>query len=213
MHLLAALGILVAIIWALVAFPSLRIAALILVVGGVIIYYSASEKAAQEQKQDEAKKQQEQAAFEARQHAYCQAEQKRWTIVPASQIDIRNPSLTQGQLYGVINDEYTVTASVKNKSKSRVMALRLNVTALDCPAQDARTTDCDVVGRGDITFDTDMPAGEVRQVNGRITLRDVPKPRGVFSSRLAVKGVRALLNESDDPIEAFFGPLEHAPCN
>jgi hypothetical protein len=73
----------------------------------------------------------------------------------------------------LINDDYTITASVKNKSKSKVTALRLNVTALDCPTQDARTTDCDIVGRSDGTFDADIPAGEVRQINGKITLREI----------------------------------------
>jgi len=202
LYLFVPLAVLVGVIWALVVFPSFRVVAVILVVLGVVAYFVTSEKAAQEQKQQDAKKAQEQeqqrVAFEAEQKDYCQAEQKRWTIVPASQIEIRSPSLTQGQFYGVINDDYTFTASAKNKSKSKVTALRFNVTALDCPTQDARVTDCDTVGHSDGTFDADIPAGEVRQINGKITLRDVPKPRGVFSPRFAVSGVRAPIDRSDD---------------
>jgi hypothetical protein len=195
LYLIVPLAVLIGVIWALVVFPSFRVVALILVVLGVGAYFVASEKAAQEQKQQEAKKAQEEAQqrieFETKQRDYCQAERKRWTIVPASQIEVRNPSLTQGQFYGVVNDEYTFAASAKNKSKFKVTALRFNITALDCPTQDARVTDCDIVGHSDGTFDADIPAGEVRQIKGKVTLRDVPKPRGMFSPRFAVNGVRA----------------------
>jgi hypothetical protein len=79
-----------------------------------------------------------------------------------------------------------------------VTALRLNVTALDCPTQDARPTDCDIVGRSVGTFDANIPAGEVWQINGKVTLRGVPKTSGVFLPRFAVSGVRAPIDQSDD---------------
>ena len=112
LYLIVPLAVLVAVIWALVVFPSFRI---ILVALGAIVYFSASEKASLQQKQEDAKKEQERVAFEARQKDYCQAEQKRWSIVPPSQIEIRNPSLTQnGQRYGVINDGYTEQIKIKS---------------------------------------------------------------------------------------------------
>jgi hypothetical protein len=197
LYLIVLLAVIVGVIWALVVFPSFRVVAVILVGLSMGAYVMVSEKTAQEQKQQELKKEQERATFEAEQKAYCEAEKRRWAIVPASQIEIRDPSLSRGQFWDGNNDNYAFTASAKNKSKSKVTGLRLNVTALDCPTQDARPTDCDIVGHSDGTFDADIPTGEVREINGRVTLRDVPKPRGVFSPRFAVSGVRAAIDQSD----------------
>jgi Tfp pilus assembly protein PilE len=202
LYIVVSLAVLIGLIWMLVVFPSFRIVALILVVLGAVAYYTMREKAEREQKQQEAAKAQEdqqaRIKFEADQKAYCQAEQKRWTIVPASQIEIRNPSLAPDQFYGSISNDFTFAASAKNKSKYKVTALRLNVTALDCPTQDAKTTDCDIVGRSTGTFDANIPAGEVRQINGKFSMPSVPKANGVFSPRFAVNGVRAPIDQSDD---------------
>jgi hypothetical protein len=148
----------------------------------------ASENATQEKKQQEAENEHERT--EQRNH--CQAEQKRWSIVSTSQIEISDASLT-----GIGNNDYNISAVVKNKSESKVIGLRLSVTALDCPTQDAQAADCDIFGRVE-TFESDIPAGEVRQINSKITIRGVAKPRHVVSPRLAVNGVRAPLNQSDD---------------
>jgi hypothetical protein len=148
----------------------------------------ASENSAQEKKQQEAENEHEQTAQRTR----CQAEQKRWSIVSASQIEIGDPSLT-----GISNDDYNISAIVNNKSESKVIGLRLSVTARDCPTQDAPVADCDIFGRVE-TFESDIPAGEVRQINRKITIRGVAKPRHVVSPKLAVNGVRAPLNQSDD---------------
>ena len=148
----------------------------------------AGENAAQEKKQQEAENKHERTAQRTR----CQAEHKRWSIVSASQIEISDPSLT-----GIGNDDYNISAVVNNKSKSKVIGLRLSITARDCPAQDAQVADCDIFGRVE-TFESDIPAGEVRQINRKITIRGVAKPRHVVSPMLAVNGVRAPLNQSDD---------------
>jgi hypothetical protein len=47
------------------------------------------------------------------------------------------------------------------------------------------------------TFETDIPAGEVRQINRKITMRGVEKPRYVVSPKFVVNGVRA---PSDDAL-------------
>jgi Tfp pilus assembly protein PilE len=202
LYIVVPLAVLIGVIWALVVFPSFRVVAVILAVLGTVAYYTMSEKAEKERKQQEAVKeredQQARIKFEADQKAYCQAEQKRWTIVPASQIEIRNPSLTPEQFYGSISNDFTFAASAKNKSKYKVTALRLNVTALDCPTQDAKATDCDIVGRSVGIFDANIPAGEVRQINGKFTMPGVPKSNGVFSPRFAVNGVRAPIDQADD---------------
>jgi len=202
LYIVVSLAVLIGIIWMLVVFPSFRVVALILVVLGAVAYYTMSENADHERKQQEAVKAQEdqqaQIKFEADQVAYCQAEQKRWTIVPASQIEIRNPSLTPEQFYGSASNDFTFAASAKNKSRYKVTALRLNVTALDCPKQDSKAIDCDIVGRSDAVFDAGIPAGEVRQINGKFFMPGVPKSNGVFSPRFAVNGVRAPIDQSDD---------------
>jgi hypothetical protein len=148
----------------------------------------ASENAAQEKTQQEAENEHERTAQRAR----CQAEQKRWSIVSASQIEISDASLT-----GIGNDDYNISAVVNNKSESKVIGLRLSITARDCPTQDAQVADCDIFGRVE-TFESDIPVGEVRNINRKITIRGVAKPRYVVSPRLAVNGVRAPLNQSDD---------------
>jgi Tfp pilus assembly protein PilE len=202
LYIVVPLAVLIGLIWMLVVFPSFRVVALILVVLGTVAYYTMREKADREQKQQEAVKAQEdqqaRIKFEADQKAYCQAEQKRWTIVPASQIEIRNPSLAPEQFYGSISNDFTFAASAKNKSRYKVTALRLNVTALDCPTQDAKITDCDIVGRSIGTFDANIPAGEVRQINGKFSMPGVPKTNGVFSPRFVVSAVRAPSDQSDD---------------
>jgi hypothetical protein len=150
-------------------------------------YFWPSENAAQEKKQQEAENEHERTAQRNR----CQAEQKRWSIVSASQIEISEPSLT-----GIGNDDYNFSAVVRNKSDSKVIGLRLSVTARDCLTQDAPVADCDIFGRVE-TFESDIPAGEVRQINRKITIRGA-KPRYVVSPRLAVNGVRVTLSQSDD---------------
>jgi hypothetical protein len=148
----------------------------------------ASENAAQEKKQQEAENEHERTAQRTR----CQAEQKRWSIVSASQIEISDASLT-----GIGNDDYNISAVVNNKSESGVIGLRLSVTARDCPTQDAPVADCDIFGRVE-TFESHIPAGEVRKINRKITIRGAKKPRYAVSPRLAVNGVRATLSQSDD---------------
>jgi hypothetical protein len=148
----------------------------------------ASENAVQEKKQQESENEHERTAQRIR----CQAEQKRWSIVSASQIEISDASLT-----GIGDDDYNISAVVKNKSEFKVIGLRLSVTARGCPTQDAQSADCDIFGRVE-TFESDIPAGEVRQIDRKITIRGVAKPRYVVSPRLAVNGVRAPLNQSDN---------------
>src|ERR1022692_4124463 len=101
LYLFVPLAVLVGFIWALVVFPSFRIVAIILVALGVGGYFVLSEKDERENKQLEAAKAQEEQhrkiEFEAEQKDYCQAEQKKWAIVSASQIEIRDPSLAQKQ--------------------------------------------------------------------------------------------------------------------
>jgi hypothetical protein len=158
----------------------------------------ASENAAQEKEQQEAENEHERIAQRNR----CQSEQKRWSIVSASQIEISDVSLT-----GIGNDDYNIGALVNNKSESKVIGLRLSVTARDCPTQDAQVTDCDIFGRVE-TFETDIPAGAVRKINTKIPIRGVANPRYVVSPRLAVNGVRAPLNQSDDaPVSDLSGWL------
>ena len=147
-----------------------------------------SENTAQEKEQQEAGNEHERIAQRNR----CQAEQKRWSIVSASQIEISDVSLT-----GIGNDDYKISALVNNRSEYKVIGLRLSVTARDCPTQDAQVADCDIFGRVE-TFGSEIPAGEVRKIDRKITIRGVANPRHVVSPRLAVNGVRAPLSRSDD---------------
>ena len=196
LYLIVTLAVLLGIIWAPHVSPSFRIVAVILAALVAIGYFwpskKASENAIQEKKQQEVENEQERKMFEAEQRKDCQAEQKRWSIISASQIEISDASLA-----GIGNSDYNMSAVVKNKSESKVIGLRLSVTARACPTQDAQPADCDIFGRVE-TFESDIPAGEVRQINRKITIRGVGQARHVVSPRFAVNGVRAPLNQSDD---------------
>jgi hypothetical protein len=144
----------------------------------------ASENAAQEKKQQVAENKHKQIAA-AEQRTRCEYEQEPWSNESASQIEISDPSLT-----GIGNYDYNISAVVKNKSDDEVTGLRLSITARDCPTQDTQVAECDIFGRVE-TFETDIPAGEVRQINGKITIRDVEKPRYVVSPKFVVNDVRA----------------------
>jgi hypothetical protein len=144
----------------------------------------ASENAVYEKKQQVTVNERERIAA-AEQTTRCQVEQEQWSNESASQIEISDPSLT-----GMGNYDYNISAVVKNKSESEVTGLRLSITARDCPTQDAQVADCDIFGRVE-TFETDIRAGEVRQINGKITIRGVEKPRYVASPKFAVNDVRA----------------------
>ena len=100
-------------------------------------------------------------------------------------------------LTGIGNHDYNISAIIKNKSEFRVIGLRLSITARDCPTQDAPATDCDIFGRVE-TFESDIPAGKVRKINRKITIRGVAKPRYAVWPKVAVNGVRASLSQSDD---------------
>jgi hypothetical protein len=180
-HVSPSFGILVLILGALVA------------IGYFLGGEKSNENAAQEKKQHEAQNEPERTAFEAEQRNRCLAEQKRWSIVSASQIEISDASLT-----GIGNSDYNISAVVKNISEFKVIGLRLSITARDCPTQDAQIDECDIIGRVD-TFESDIPVGEVRQINRKITIRDVAEPRHVVSPKFAVNGVRAPLDQSDNP--------------
>jgi membrane protein implicated in regulation of membrane protease activity len=196
LYLIVTLAVLLGIVWAPHVSPSLRIVAVILAALVAIGYFwpgeKASENAPQEKKQQEVENEQERKMFEAEQRKDCQAEQKRWSIVSTSQIEISDASLT-----GIGDSDYNISAVVKNKSESKVIGLRLSVTARACPTQDTQPADCDIFGRVE-TFASDIPAGEVRQINRKITIRGVGEARLVVSPSFAVNGVRAPLDQSDD---------------
>ena len=144
----------------------------------------SSENATHAKKQQETKNEREGIAA-AEQTTRCEFEQEQWSNESASQIEISDSSLT-----GVGNYDYNISAVVKNKSDDEVTGLRLSITARDCPTQDAQVAGCDIFGRIE-TLETDIPAGEVRQINGKITIRGVEKPRYAVSPKFAVNDVRA----------------------
>ena len=157
---------------------------IVLILAALVAGYFWPEHAVREKKQEEAKNEHERIA-EAGQRTRCQYEQEQWSNESASQIEISDSSLTR-----IGNYDYNISAIVKNKSESEVTGLRLSITARDCPTQDAQVADCDIFGRVE-TFETDIPAGEVRQISGKITMRGVANPRYVVSPKFVVNDVRA----------------------
>jgi flagellar biosynthesis component FlhA len=78
LYLVVPLVVLIAVIWGLVAFPSLRVVAVVLVGLGFVLYFVANERASREQKQQEVQKKEQEAqkekdrvAFGAEQKVHC----------------------------------------------------------------------------------------------------------------------------------------------
>jgi hypothetical protein len=141
-YLLVPLGIAIAVIWALVVFPSFRtvMVILLLIIGGSL--FVLNKNADEENRKTAIKKEQERVACEAEQKIREEADKKNWAIVPTSQVDIRDLNLTP-PTYG---DEYRVTASVKNRSTVNISKLKMNVVAFDCPVDASNFNQCDIVG-------------------------------------------------------------------
>src|SRR5437868_6430808 len=93
-HLVIGAAIVIGVIWAFVAFRSFRIVVGFLAVIGVGAFFVLNEQSTQTQKNLDAKKEQDRIAFAAKQGEYCEAEKKRWTLVPASEIEVRGPAPT-----------------------------------------------------------------------------------------------------------------------
>jgi hypothetical protein len=203
-YLLIALAIIIGAIWAFVVFPTFRIVVgiLVLIGGGLVFVANQNAKnAKEEQIKSEIKREQERVACEAKKEAEKkaseEADKKKWTIVRPSQVELRDTLLTPP----AYRDEYSVTASVKNRSAVNISKIKMNVVAFDCPAETANFSQCDVVGHQEREFYSNVPAGEVRQIKGAVILRDVPKPRGKFSWSFRVLGVKASSeSETDEEI-------------
>jgi hypothetical protein len=194
LHLFFAFAIAMGFIWAFVVFRSFRIAAsiLALIVGGLI--FVAQQNATEEEKKHEAQKEKERVTCEAEKKATAEADKKNWTIIRPAQVQVRDMLLTP-PVYG---NEYGVTASIKNLSAINVSKIKMNVVAYDCPDTAPNFAQCDVVGHEEKEYYSNVPAGELRQLKGAVTLRDAPKPRGTFSWSYRVLGVKADPNGSDD---------------
>src|ERR1035441_1576374 len=91
------LGLIIAVIWAFVVFPTFRIVVgiLVLITGGLI--YVANQNATEEQKKSEIKKEQERVACEAKKKASEEADKKNWIIVRPSQVEVRDTLLTRSE--------------------------------------------------------------------------------------------------------------------
>jgi hypothetical protein len=101
-------------------------------------------------------------------------------------------------------DEYSVTASAKNRSAANISKIRMNVVALDCPEDGSNISKCDIVGHQEKEFDANIPTGEVRQIMGTVTLPDVPKPQGKFSWSFRVLGARISPKVDSESADEFF---------
>ena len=92
---------------------------------GIGIHLVVSKNAEQVQMQDAAKKAQARIEFEARQREYCEAEKNLWVLASASQVEVRDLSLSPST-YG---DDYSVPAAAKNNSTFKISTLQLSIIA------------------------------------------------------------------------------------
>jgi hypothetical protein len=67
-----------------------------------------------------------------------------FALLDASQPDIAR--LVQAMIQAREAVDRRSWSHPQGPTKSKVTSLRLNITALDCPTQEARTSDCDIVG-------------------------------------------------------------------
>jgi hypothetical protein len=199
------LGILfcIGIVWAFVAFPSFRIVAGIFVLAGIITVALLINGDNQATKLREKKAADEQVEAAQRRKVSEEREAKRWGAILLSEVELRDPVLKLS--YG---NNFDSTASVKNNSKLRISGMQVDITAFDCvvpnPANqpidltprsltsrpEPQREICEIVGRLDETFSADVPPSQVRGIEKRIVLSNLPRIAGRFAWQMRVIKVR-----------------------
>lgn len=164
----------IAILWALVVFPSFRIVALILCLVGGIAWVGLSENqevAAKKIEKDKSEKDQLNRIAREKQR-----EQQKilWSKVLPDRVELRDVDL-KAPSYG--GDSYDFTASLKNLSNVKVGGFVIEITALDCVAKN----NCEIIGKSTETIWADTPPQQVRGISSPVIFRNVPKLHGTLT--------------------------------
>lgn len=190
----------IAILWALVVFPSFRLVAAIFcgIIGIVWMVLSGMNDA-------EIKKTEKEKAEKAASNAILQGKQREqqkllWSKVSPDRVEIRDVAL-KAPTYG---DRYDFRASIKNLSGVKLGGFQIEITAFDCVAKNS----CEVIGKSIETTWADIPPQQVRGINTTVELSNVPTLRGT----LAVTA-RALRVSTGDILASFERDFEVAPPN
>jgi hypothetical protein len=165
----------VAVLWALVVFPSFRIVAAILLVAGVVGWAVISEKNEAEGRRVETNRLEKAEISKITQEKRREQQNLLWSKVPASSAEIRGVSL-KPPAYS-FSDEYEFKASIKNLSPVKLGGFSIEITAMDCIAKN----NCETVGKSTETVWADIPSQQVRGVSTTVRLYNVPQLRGTMA--------------------------------
>lgn len=99
--------------------------------------------------------------------------QRRSRAIRVEELELRDLTL---------NGLQSLSAVVKNNSKLHDLdEIRINITAYDCPLGDpVNWVKCETIGQDDSYFWTDIPAGQVRKVEGSVFFGAMPPIKGRF---------------------------------
>jgi hypothetical protein len=145
-------------------------------------------------------REEEKTVFIEKNKAFWEAEKKRWSILPPTQVELRDAQLKH--LGGVL---YEVSGQIRNKATVVVTAVALNVVVYDCATNTTQLSQCEIIGRAlepiflEPPF-TNVPPGQVRRFNKRIDL-NWSTPLGVLTWKVEAEKVRVPLDPSDETDE------------
>jgi hypothetical protein len=223
MHFPIGLLFCIGLVWAFVVFPSFRIVVGLFILAGIGLVALLINNDNQAAREREKKLATEQAEAAQRRKVSEEREARRWGSILVSETELRDPILKLS--YG---NNFASTATVKNNSKLRISGMQVNITALDCtvpnpanqpldlvprsakPRPEPQREACEIVGQLGETFPADIPPGQLRGIEKRIVLSNLPRIAGRFAWQMRIVKVRGSdpsSTRTDDIYEEFRNAL------
>lgn len=109
-------------------------------------------------------------------------DQRSASRIPVAQVELLDFKIDSGRAV------HELSGRIQNHSADfGLFRLQLKVSALDCETETSALNDCTVIGEQIERMSVDVPAGQARDVQQRITMRDTPLlPRGVLRWKFEV---------------------------
>lgn len=197
--LLIFLAIPIGLIWALIVFPTLRIAVVIFVLLVCAIIYGVN----QNENKDaaiRAEKASTEAIFKEKASEACrQREEARWSLITANQAEVRDTAITSKGRDTFGRETFEATISVFNASMEEIGAVEAVVRLHDCrtiPAINQKKVadsnrSCEIIGETNYQFEGNIPPKQVRALSGKVEFANLPQAKGNATFSFSVTRVKA----------------------
>jgi hypothetical protein len=176
LHFLAGVILVVGFVALLIGSPAFRWAVLVIVgiiAVGIFAIVEAEKSGAERRRQQQA----QEASFEA----------ARWQRISADSVSVRDSTLSTSSV-----GQRTLTLDIKNQSSLAITGLRAVVRLYDCPRGTvAIDSSCETIGDASGSLYGDIPPDQARQLTGRFTFQNEPRPKGQLRWSMEIKGVRS----------------------